>query len=81
MVRTAAWVVAIVAVLSMLVGAFMSTTLDPIIQALFNNPNWSSNTAAGTDTLLWMEQLWAFLPAAVLLGILTTVWIATRQPT
>jgi len=77
---SAAWVLVIVSVLAFIVGAILFTTTDPVIQSLFDSPQWTANTADGQNLLNWLERTWAFLPAAILIMILRMVWIETRQP-
>lgn len=78
---SAAWVLAIVAVLVFIIGALLLTVIDPVMQTLFDSSLWSSSTPYGTDALNWMQDLWAFFPVAILITILLLVWIRTRQPT
>jgi len=78
---SAAWVVAIVGVVTFIIGALLLTAVDPVMQSLFASNMWSSNTVEGTDLLRWMQSAWAFLPVAILMLILIEVWIETRQPT
>lgn len=77
---SAAWVVTIVVIIGFIVGALVFSVVDPVAQALFDSAIWSSDTADGQNLLSWLERSWAFAPAAVLLGLLTTVWVETRQP-
>lgn len=78
---SAAWVLAIVAVLTFIIGALMLTVVDPVMQALFDSTLWSSSTQYGTQTLGWVQDLWLYFPVFILITILLLVWIRTRQPT
>jgi len=77
---SAAWVLAIVAVVTFIIGALLLTAIDPVMQALFDSSLWVSSTADGTNALTWQQDLWAFFPVAILITILLLVWIRTRQP-
>ena len=78
--RSAAYVISIVAVVSFFMGAFILTATDPFMQQLFGSMLWSSDTSWGSDALGWYEALWGFVGMAILITILMTVWINTRQP-
>lgn len=78
---SAAWVLAIVSVVTFFVGALLLTVLDPVMQAVFSSAMWSSSTSYGTDALSWQKDMWLFWPSMILLGILFTIWVKTRQPT
>lgn len=78
--RSAAYVIAIVAVVSFFMGAFILTATDPFMQGLFGTMLWSSETSWGSDALGWYKSLWGFVGMAILITILMTVWINTRQP-
>lgn len=77
---SAAWVVAIVAILAFITGVLLLTAIDPVIQALFDSPQWTADTADGQNALDWAVRAWAALPASILVAILIQIWIDTRQP-
>lgn len=77
--RSAAYIVVVVAVSSFIAGAFTITVVDPIMQAVFASPSYASSTEQGTDMLRWMVDLFAFVPAALLIGITSDIWVRTRQ--
>lgn len=77
---SAAWVVAIVSLLALIVGAFLLTVIDPIQQTLMGSALWDSSTAYGTDALRWQSLAWKFWPVIILLGIMVVVWTRTRRP-
>lgn len=77
---SAAWLLAIVAILTFLIGALLLSSIDPVMQALFASDMWSSSTSYGTRSLGWTEDLWAFFPLAIMITILLVVWVRTRQP-
>jgi hypothetical protein len=52
-----------------------------VVQTIMDSPQWSSSTAQGTDLLRWLGNLWAFMSTAILIGILSDIWVRTRQPT
>lgn len=79
--RSAAYVIAIVSALAFIIGALVLTAVDPVMQALFASPSWSSSTRNGTDLLMWLSNAWAFVPASLLIAITIQIWIDTRQPT
>ena len=79
--QSAAYIVAILAVMMFIVGALVLTTLDPVMQAVFGSPGWSSSTEQGTDLLTWQKAAWSFVATAILLSILMEIWIGTRQST
>jgi uncharacterized protein YqhQ len=79
--RSAAFTVAIVGVLGFVMGAFVLTTLDPVMQSFFSSGAWSSSTGTGTDLLRWLTYLWSFVSTAILIAIISQIWISTRQPT
>lgn len=76
---SAAWVVAIVAVMTGLVGALILTVLDPVAQALFASSMFNSSTTYGSDALSWQQDAWTYWPAFILVGITVTVWVRTRR--
>jgi len=78
---SAAWVLTIVTVLSVIVGALLLTVVDPLMQTLFDSTLWQSSTQAGTNALGWQKSAWTFLPISILLALLIGIWIETRQPT
>jgi hypothetical protein len=79
--RSAAYIVSIVAVTAFISGALTLTVVDPVVQTIMDSPQWSSSTAQGTDLLRWMADLWAFMSTAILIGLLSDIWVRTRQPT
>jgi len=79
--RSAPYTLAIVLVMAFVTGALILTAVDPVVQGLFGSQIWSANTAEGQNLLGWLESLWQFWPAALLLGFALIAWIKTRQPT
>lgn len=77
---SAAWVLGIVSVVTGLVGSILLTVLDPILQAFFASPSWSSSTSYGSNLLGWFQDAWTLWPAMILFGIMLLVWVETRQP-
>lgn len=77
---SAAWVLGIVSVVTGVIGSLLLTVIDPVIQAFFASPSWTSSTTYGSDLLGWLESSWALWPALILFGIMFLVWIETRQP-
>lgn len=76
---SAAWVIAIVTVVALIVGSLLLTVADPVVQALFSSSMWQSTTSYGTDTLAWGKSLWTYLSLILLLGFLSMVWVHTRR--
>lgn len=76
---SAAWIVAIVGILAFITGAFVFTAVDPVMTAIFNSPLWESSTTHGSNALKWQKRAWLFAPTGVMLAILMTIWIETRQ--
>jgi len=79
--RSAAWVIGIVIILAVIMGALILTATDPIMQRLFDSTLWSSTSTEGSNALSWQKAAWAFFPTAILLALLIQVWVDTRQPT
>jgi len=79
--NSAAYILVVLVGVAFIVGALVLTTIDPVMQALFGSPAWSSSTETGTDLLSWITAVWSFIGAALLIGMLMEVWIRTRQPT
>lgn len=77
---SAAWVIAILAVTTGVIGALVLTVTDPVAQALFASPNYSSSTTYGSDLLGWLKHGWNYWPVFLLMGIGVTVWVKTRRP-
>lgn len=66
--------------LGLIGGALMFTITDPLMQALFGSPGWSSSTTYNTALLGWFVDLWEIvLPMAVLVAILFEVWVYSRR--
>lgn len=80
MARSAAYVLAIVALTAGLIGALILTVMDPIAQHLFASSLYDSSTSYGTDALSWQQDAWTYWPAFILFGIMLLVWIVTRRP-
>lgn len=76
---SAAWVLAIFAVVIGVVGSLVLTVLDPVAQALFASPNYSSSTTYGSDLLQWLVYGWEYWPVFLLMGVGVTVWVRTRR--
>lgn len=76
---SAAYVLAIVSVLTGIIGAGIYTFLDPIQQNLFRSTLFSTSTTYGADALSWQMSAWTYWPVIILLGIMMTVWIDTRR--
>lgn len=78
--QSAAYEVAIVAVVSGLIGALIITATDPVAQAVFASSLYNScGTTYCSNTLGWMQDGWMYWPAFILFGILSYVWIKTRR--
>lgn len=78
---SAAWVLGIMSVLTGVIGSLLLTVIDPVLQAFFAAPTWTSSTTFGSNLLGWLTDAWALWPALILFGIMILVWIGTRQPT
>lgn len=78
---SAAWTIAILAVVAGLIGSLLLTVTDPVAQALFDSAMWSSDTTFGSDALSWQKDAWNYWPAFILFGIMLMVWVETRQET
>jgi len=77
---SAAFVLGIVIITGIIMGAFMLNVLDPFAQGLMNNPMWSANTVEGQNLLSWFTAAWAFVPVAILVALLLQIQIDTRNP-
>lgn len=77
---SAAWILAIAVPLAFFMGALLFTVTDPLMQNVFASSLWTAQTSWGADLLVWQRDIWKFLPVAVLLSLLTTVWVKTRRP-
>lgn len=80
MARSAAYILAVLVVVMLVMGAILLTVLDPVAQAVFASSLWSMDTSAGSLVTSSVESLWAFWSLFVLLGLLSLVWITTRRP-
>lgn len=78
---SAAYVIAVVAIMSFIIGGLVYASLDPMMQAIFDSELWTSSTTHGKNALEWQKRIWLFAPTFVLVSIVTTIWIETRQPT
>lgn len=79
--NSAAFIVAILAVMMFIVGALVLTTIDPVMQSVFASPAWGSSTENGTDLLSWQKSAWSFAASAMMIAILMEIWIGTRRST
>lgn len=77
---SAAWVIAVLAVVLLLVGAMLLTVLDPVAQSVFASSLWTSSTSAGQMTQSAVENMWTYWSLFILLGLTSLVWIMTRRP-
>lgn len=77
---SAAWVLGVLVVVAGLVGALLLTVTDPVMQELFASSMWDASTTTGSDTLRWQKTAWTKWPVMILIGLMLTVWIKTRQP-
>lgn len=73
------WVLGIVSVLTLIVGAILLTVTDPVAQGVFGSSLWSSSTSAGQMTLGGTKAIWTYWPLMILIGILSLVWITSRR--
>ncbi|WP_066417030.1 hypothetical protein [Halorubrum aethiopicum] len=77
---SAAYVIPIVALLSLLVGAMMLTfVVYPIYNGFTQSAAWSAQTEPGTRLLAVIAGIWEFWGAVILISILSYVWIRTRR--
>jgi hypothetical protein len=76
---SAAWILAIVIPVVFVMGAFLLSVIDPLMQNVFTSSLWNSDTAAGTNALAWVKSLWTFWPLGILLGATVLVWVRTRR--
>lgn len=76
---SAAWVVVVVTTTAMVVGALLLTVTDPVAQGLFASDMYTSTTAFGSNLLTWVQNLWTYLSAFILIGLLSLVWVTTRR--
>lgn len=79
-VGSAAWVLVVVVVVAIVIGSLLLTVTDPVAQALFDSAMWSSTTTYGTNTMAWVQELWAFMALIILIGLFSLVYIRTRRP-
>lgn len=73
------WVLGIVSVLTLIVGAILLTVTDPVAQGVFSSSLWSSTTGPGQMTLGATQAIWKYWPLMILIGILSLVWITSRR--
>lgn len=77
---SAAYVVTIVGLLSVLVGAMSLTfILYPLHNSFVESAAWSAQTPEGERLLDAVAGIWEFWGGVMLIAILSYVWIATRR--
>lgn len=77
---SAAFVISILAVVLLIVGAVLLTVLDPVAQTIFGSMLWDTSTSAGGMATGAVQSMWAFWGLIILLGIASLVWVTTRRP-
>lgn len=77
---SAAWVVAIMSVITGIMGSLLLTVVDPVMQAFFDSPLFTATTTYGSNWMTWAQDAWALWPSLILFGIMLFVWIETRKP-
>jgi len=78
-VGSAAWVVVVVGAVSIVIGSFLMTVIDPVAQALFGSTMFDSTTTYGNNAYRWVEDAWAFMSTAILLFVAVLVFVRTRR--
>lgn len=77
---SAAWVIVISAFMTLLVGAMLLTfVVFPVVNAFTASAFWSASTTDGARLLEWVNGVWVFSGAIILIAILSYVWVNTRQ--
>ena len=77
---SASFVIVLGGVMSLIAGAMVLTlALYPIINAFRGSGLWGMDTMAGNRMLTYIGGVWEFWGAILLLGILSFIWVRTRQ--
>ena len=77
---SASFVLVIGSMTAIIVGAIVLTLfVYPIVNAFRGSPAWEMETVAGTRVLTYVGGMWEFWAAIILFGILSWVWVRTRQ--
>lgn len=77
---SAAWVIAIAAFMALLVGAMLGTfVVFPLFNGFTDAAFWTATTTDGQRLLTYVEGLWQFSLAIILIAILSFVWVHSRQ--
>lgn len=77
---SAAYVVVVVAITAILVGAFLLTyVVYPVHNFFTASAFWSPESVAAARVFGVVSGLWEFWGAVILIMILAFVWVQTRQ--
>ena len=77
---SASYTIVLGALAALVVGGLVLTFMFyPIVSAFMAADVWSTQTTAGADLETYTEGLWTFWGAVILLGILSFVWVRSRQ--
>ena len=78
---SAAWILGILVIVGFIMGVLVLSMVDPFVQGLFDSQLWTSDTTEGTNLLNWGHAAWVTLPVIILISLLVTIWVETRNPT
>lgn len=77
---SASYTIVLGAMSALLVGAIVLTMLFyPIVTAFMDAAFFSAETTAGARVNTYVEGMWTFWGAIILIAILSFVWVKTRQ--
>jgi len=76
---SASWLIAILAVTAIGVGAFLLTVLMPVQQAFRDSALWSAETSVGAGVFSMLGGMWSMFGLIIIIGITIFVWVHTRQ--
>jgi len=78
--RSAAFAIVITGMAALVVGAIVLTFVHfPIVTAIMDSALFNVETASGSRLTTWVKGAWVFLPAIMLIGLLSWIWVVTRQ--
>ena len=78
--RSAAFAIVLTGMAALVVGAIVLTFVHfPIATAIMDSALFEVETASGTRLTTWIEGAWIFLPAIMLIGLSSWIWVVTRQ--
>lgn len=78
---SASFTIVLGALTALLVGAMVLTFIFyPVVTPMLSSPLFGTmSTDAGVRVTTYVEGLWIFWGAIILIGILSFVWVRTRQ--